>query len=392
MRFLTLITALSLLGASGCGGGSDGQPVAPTPTPTPAPVPMPTPEPEPEPEPPSVPTGLRVLDNGQDFIEWIWIPVVGTSGYDVQYSTNEVFTDEDEIIPRTAEQITYRRDDLDSETGGSVRVRSASGSGGNRITSVWSTHVTGMTEVVLVAPPTPTGLRVSATETSITWTWNASPGAQGYVVQVSEDEVWEDTFEGADQYAVTRSTSYTIAGLEADTTRYARVAAGVPTGAVASLDPGDYLLSAWTIHATGTTDSPPPPPPPSNVRGTFTSSAFGCKLYSDSHDFVDDAVNDVSRLGYWADKVLDQQCGFAEEGDSFVWNGDQRESNQFVVRRTGENLVFVLVEARLDSGLPLRRTRGDWWVVITSTSLNAVLGDFPVMRESVEELLEKLRN
>ncbi len=243
---------------------------------TPAPAPEPEPEPEPEPDPPAVPTGLRISATGQDFIEWIWTPVGDVSGYDVQYSVNEVFTDEDEIVARTAEQVTYRREGLEPEASGSVRVRSAAGTGDDRITSDWSTHVTGMAMAVPVAPPTPTGLMVSATETSITWTWTAAPGAEGYVVQISEDEVFETMFEGADQYAVTRETSHTIAGLEAETTRYARVAAGVLTGAVPSLDPGDYLLSAWTIHATGMTEAAAPerPPAPANVRLRTRGSDF----------------------------------------------------------------------------------------------------------------------
>ncbi len=187
-----------------------------------------------------------------------------------------MFTDEDEIIARTAEQVTYRREGLEPEASGSVRVRSAAGTDDDRITSDWSTHVTGMAMAVPVAPPTPTGLAVSATETSITWTWTAAPGAQGYVVQISEDEVFETMFEGADHYAVTRETSHTIAGLEAETTRYARVAAGVLTGAVPSLDPGDYLLSAWTIHATGMTEAAAPerPPAPANVRLRTRGSDF----------------------------------------------------------------------------------------------------------------------
>ena len=45
-----------------------------------------------------------------------------------------------------------------------------------------------------MAPATPTGLMVSeTTETSITWTWNASEGAIGYAVQASMDEMFDAT-------------------------------------------------------------------------------------------------------------------------------------------------------------------------------------------------------
>lgn len=110
------------------------------------------------------------------------------------------------------------------------------------------------------APATPTDFRVSAeTADSITWTWNAVAGAQGYLVQISTDEMFEDMFEGDDQYAVrvgTSNTSYTATDLEPGTTLHVRVAAGVLTTATPSLNPEDYLLSEWTMPATGMTVAP----------------------------------------------------------------------------------------------------------------------------------------
>ena len=194
----------------------------------------------------------------------------------VQYSTNEAFTDEDEVIARTAEEISYRREDLEAETSGYVRVRSAAGSGEDRVTSDWSPHVPGMTDAPLVAPATPTGFMVSeATESSITWRWDAVAGAQGYVVQVSPDEAFEDMFEGADAYFVTTETSYMTSGQQPETTLYVRVAAGVLTAAAPSSDPGDYLISAWTSHATGKTKAAEPdrPAAPANVRVTGRGSS-----------------------------------------------------------------------------------------------------------------------
>ena len=216
--------------------------------------------PTPAPEPPATPTGLEVSDRGSDFIEWSWDPVDGASGYDVQYSSNEIFSEEDEIIARTVEQVSYRRDGLDEETDAYLRVRAAAGTGEDRVTSDWSTHVTGMTLASAPPPPatpaTPTGLVVSdTTENSITWTWDAVMGAQGYLVQISTDEMFEDMFEGDDSYSVVIGTSYTATDLEPETTLYVRVAAGVLKAATPSLDPEDYLLSAWTTHATGMTDA-----------------------------------------------------------------------------------------------------------------------------------------
>ena len=191
-----------------------------------------------------------------DFIEWRWTPVEGVSGYDAQYSANEAFTDEDEIIARTAEEISYRKDGLEAGASAYLRVRSATGTGEERVTSDWSTHVTGMT---MEAPPppeppaAPTGLMVSeTTETSITWTWNAVAGALGYVVQVSTDEMFDDAILGNaetvlfDGQPFTTQTSYAATGLDAETTRYVRVAAAAGT-------PTAPLVSAFTSHATGMT-------------------------------------------------------------------------------------------------------------------------------------------
>ena len=220
-----------------CGDEDVPTPTTPTPPPPapppPAPPPAPEPEPEPEPEAPAVPVGLRISASGLDFIEWSWTPVADVSGYDVQFSANEAFTGEDEVIARTAEEISYRRDGLEAATDAYLRVRSASGMDEDRITSDWSTHVTGMTlepEPEPVPPAVPTGLMVSATtETSITWSWNTVEGAVGYVVQASMNEMFDDTdrvvFDGL---PFTTQTSYTATDLEPEMTAvYVRVAAGV---------------------------------------------------------------------------------------------------------------------------------------------------------------------
>ena len=107
--------------------------------------PVAVPAPPAEPPAPAVPTGLRISEQGETFIEWAWTPVAEVTGYDVQFSANEAFTDKDEVIPRTAEQISYRREGLEAGTNAYLRVRAAAGGGENRVTSAWSTHVTGMT-------------------------------------------------------------------------------------------------------------------------------------------------------------------------------------------------------------------------------------------------------
>ena len=121
--------------------------------------------------------------------------------------------------------------------------------------------MTGMTLASAPPPPatpaTPTGLvgfptpRRTRSRGHGTQSW----ALRGYLVQISTDEMFEDMFEGDDNYSVVIGTSYTATDLEAETTLYVRVAAGVLKAATPSLDPEDYLLSAWTTHATGMTDA-----------------------------------------------------------------------------------------------------------------------------------------
>ena len=232
------------------------------------------PVPEPVPEPPAVPVGLRISDRGEDFIEWSWDPVDGVNGYDVQFSTNEIFSDEDEVIARTVEEVSYRREDLEAETSAYLRVRSAAGAGEDRINSDWSIHLTGMTlapEPEPVPPAVPTGLVVSdTTETSITWTWNAVDGAVGYVVQANMDEMFDATdtvmFNGL---PFTTETSYTATDLEPETTLFVRVAAGAGT-------PAAPLVSAFTNHVTGMTDAAAPQAlaAPANLRVKDSGSDY----------------------------------------------------------------------------------------------------------------------
>ena len=302
-----------------CGDEEVPTPTTPAPPPpAPPPAPEPEPEPEPTPEAPAVPVGLRISATGLDFVEWSWTPVEGVSGYDAQFSANEAFTDEDEIIARTAEEISYRRDGLDPETSAYLRVRAAAGTGEDRITSDWSTHVTGMTEAPEPPPEppaTPTGLEVSATtETSITWTWNAVDGAVGYVVQANMDEMFDATdtvlFNGL---PFTTETSYTATDLEPETAVYVRVAAGIGT-------PTDPLLSAFTIHVTGMTmaAAPEAPAAPANLRVKDTGS-----------DYIEwewDEAEGAS--GYHAQFSTD--AGFSESNDFFLQgmsNTDHRVSN-----------------------------------------------------------------
>lgn len=121
-----------------------------TTTPAPAPPPPAPPPPPPAPEPPAVPMGLQVSAHGQDFIEWSWDAVEGADGYDVLFSLDEMIDLTDDIVSRAADETSYRREELPADSGATLRVRSASGMGDDRLTSEWSDHVPGMT-----LPPPP---------------------------------------------------------------------------------------------------------------------------------------------------------------------------------------------------------------------------------------------
>ena len=110
-------------------------------------------------------------------------------------------------------------------------------------------------------PNAPTNLRVSATgEDFVEWSWNAVPGAIGYVVQVSRDE----TFDDSDPIHVTVETTFTTTGLPPRTSVYVRVAAASGTAE-------DPLVGAWTAQVAGMTAAPPPPASPTGLVVSATT-------------------------------------------------------------------------------------------------------------------------
>ena len=215
--------------------------------------------PPPPPEPPAVPSGLQVSASGDDFVEWSWNAVEGADGYEVQFSTNEMF-DGAETIGQTAEETSYRRQPLPAGTTAFVRVRSYSGTGEDRLESEWSTHVTGMTAMPPPPPEppaVPSDLQVSASgDDFVEWNWNAVEGADGYEVQFSTNEM----FDGAETIGRTaEETSYRRQPLPAGTTAFVRVRSYSGTGE-------DRLESGWSTHVTGMTDQPMPPATPANLQ------------------------------------------------------------------------------------------------------------------------------
>ncbi len=239
---------------SGCGDDDTATTPAPAPPPPP-PAPEPEPEPPPAPEAPATPTGLHVDETTETSVTWHWNAVEGAIGYAVQVSMDEMFDADDPIVPSTDTHFTAS--DLPPNTSVYVRVAAAAGTLEAPVLSAWTTHVTGMSNAPPPPPPpptapaTPTGLMAETGEGSITWSWDAVEGADGYAVQVSADEMFDDM----DETTHTMEASHTVEDLGYSETLYARVASTSGEGE-------DMLMSMFTTHVTGMSMAEPPPPPP----------------------------------------------------------------------------------------------------------------------------------
>ena len=180
-----------------------------------------------------------------DSITWTWNAVEGALGYAVQVSHDEMFDDTDMTHPTT--ETTFTASDLEPETSVFVRVRAAAGTVEAPLVSAWTTHVTGMSAMppppppAPMAAPTPTGLMSESGDGSITWSWEAVDGADGYAVQVSMDEMFDDM----DETTYTMETSHMIEDLGYSETRFARVASTSGEG-------DDMLMSMWTTDSDST--------------------------------------------------------------------------------------------------------------------------------------------
>ena len=318
---------------TGC--GDDETATTPAPAPPPPPPPAPEPEPEPEPEAPATPTGFHV-DTTQTSLTWHWNAVEGAIGYAVQVSTDEMFDDTDTITPTVETSFTVA--DLPPQTTLYARVAAAAGTLEAPVLSSWTTHVTGTTDMPPPPPPppnapaTPTGLMAESGEGSITWSWDAVEGALAYVVQVSDDEMFDDTdtvmFDGL---PVTTETSYTAMDLEPSTTLYARVAAAAGT-------PDAPLMSAYTTHVTGMSEAAPPPPPPpapDPVMVTFS-------LEKGHYLVADNGRNAATAKASVNPKIMVESNTSAVITPMFV-----EDANSVSVSAGSDNMPFAFVDWKL---------------------------------------------
>ncbi len=151
-------------------------------------------------------------------------------------------------------ETSYTAMDLAPETTVYVRVAAATGTPEAPLVSAFTTHVSGTSAMPPPPPPspmapaTPTGLMAETGEGSITWSWDEVEGADGYAIQVSTDEVFNDM----DETEYTMETTHTASDLGYGATRYARVASTSGEGE-------DMLKSMYTTHVTGMSMREPVP-------------------------------------------------------------------------------------------------------------------------------------
>ena len=86
---------------------------------------------------PAVPTGLAA-EGGAGSITWTWDEVEGATGYEVQFSASQDFSDAETVM---AEGTSYTME-LDAGTAGHLRVRAVNDAG----SSAWTQNVSGMTD------------------------------------------------------------------------------------------------------------------------------------------------------------------------------------------------------------------------------------------------------
>ena len=332
--FLALLLGAGLM-ISACG---EEEVPAPT-TPAPPPTPPPTPEPEPEPEPPATPTGLMVSGSTESSITWTWTAVDGATGYVVQSNMDEMWNDTDTVtfngVGFTTET-TYTATDLEAETTVYVRVAARAGTADAPLVSDFSTHVTGRTTAVPLAPA-PANLRVKDSgHNYIVWEWDPVEEASGYRSQFSDSETFPTGSVGLEVHPGMNSTTRRVANRTPESDGYLRVQ--IYTGTVS-----DPTYGMWSASSPAMTTEAPPPMP-LRAPGNLDVSNETTDSLTVSWDEVDNA--DISEVefrvagagGNWNDADCGDSGSNVVDGTSCVVSDlDEGTGYEFRVRAVPES-------------------------------------------------------
>ena len=221
--------------------------------------------PEPDPAQIGTPTGLHVSATGANFIEFSWNRVPGVLGYNIQLSTNEIFTADDPtfgVVEVPWESLHFRAEDLSPGDIIHARVSSVQG----RTQSPWSVHVTGMAGIPPPLPP-PAGLgAVSVFGLVVTGTGvdNYSRIPDAIVGATNLDTMRLEDFVLTNQYG-----GYAFEELPGDRYRFDVAALGYrrppPQYARADADQPEKQLDFWLTEDLG---------PPRINRSRFSRSTW----------------------------------------------------------------------------------------------------------------------
>lgn len=133
---MRILLALSI-GAVGCGGGVDGEPVVPPAGPT-------APFPAPPPEPPGQVTGIAVEELGQDYVLWTWDAVEDATGYEADAFPAGAPPSE-RNAPVHTEERSFRLADLKPGSAVELFVRAVRETAGGRAVGPWSDKASAVT-------------------------------------------------------------------------------------------------------------------------------------------------------------------------------------------------------------------------------------------------------
>ena len=202
---------------------------------------------------PPTPTNLKVDSVTSSSITWSWNAVPGATSYDYVVYTGG--TCSSTRSSGSTSNTTLTVTGLSSSTTYSLKVRACNSSG----CSAWSSCVPGTTTVGI--PAIPTNLRVTDyTSSSITWSWDAVPGATSYYYGVYTGSTCS-TAKGSGSSG--SNTYHLETGLSSGTSYSFRV--------LAKNSAGD---SAWSSCVPGTTSGGIPATPPNVWILNITSSSI----------------------------------------------------------------------------------------------------------------------